>query len=97
MISYEKEPRREAGEELRLVIQNMDSKGDQISILRDIISTAIVKEQAPPEAPKNKPKRYQLETQTSKSKQRAISTKTLSTVQSLDLLKSTIKVQNVLS
>ncbi|KAJ3274401.1 hypothetical protein HDV01_003005 [Terramyces sp. JEL0728] len=58
------------GDDLRLIIQNMETKSDQITILRDIIANSMAR--APKkqvEKPKKKaPKRYTMDTITSKTK-----------------------------
>ncbi|KAJ3315008.1 hypothetical protein HDV04_004808 [Boothiomyces sp. JEL0838] len=58
------------GDDLRLIIQNMETKSDQITILRDIIANSMTRvPKKPVEKPKKKaPKRYTMDTITSKSK-----------------------------
>ncbi|KAJ3323373.1 hypothetical protein HDV06_001893 [Boothiomyces sp. JEL0866] len=58
------------GDDLRLIIQNMETKSDQITILRDIIANSMTRgPKKVIEKPKKKvPKRYTMDTITSKTK-----------------------------
>ncbi|KAI8911124.1 hypothetical protein EDD86DRAFT_204452, partial [Gorgonomyces haynaldii] len=91
---------KQIGDSLRLVIQNMETKGDQIAILRDIVTSSIVHEQnhlLPRKAKTVKQKHYQAPTVTSNKKTSLKSPqRPKSASATLTLLKSTQKVQKAL-
>ena len=92
---------RMIGDELRLVIQQMETKGDQITILRDIVTSSMAAAgslKRPDRFQPTKGRGFEADTRSSLSRRANDRGKhgTAGTGGSLSLLKSTIKVQNAL-